>query len=321
MTTKSYHFRLLFALVILIFTGCEKNRDNNSNVFKIDGLSVDNYPKVDGSTSAHPLQVLIACKLLDVEYIWFNGPFDEIYRIWPAMDEPNEVSRFISESIVHNGTHQSYVNLIEGNAELIITAREPSGDEIQLADDLNVQLISTPIAIDAFVFIANMHNLVHELTTKEIQGIYTDRIKNWNEVGGVYADIHPYQRNQNSGSQELMENLVMKDLEMPNYPEMILYGMMGPINRISHDHNGLGYTVYFFEKFMAPNDSLKLLAVDGIFPDYRSIKDHEYKYSTEVYVVIREDLDPESNAYKLYELLISDVGQEIVKESGYIEYH
>lgn len=312
---------LLSIFIVLSLSGCEDKSDNGQIEVSLDSLTIDNYPKVDGSTSAHPLQVLIACKLLGVEYSWMPGWFDETYRIWPSFDEKPDIAQFILDSIIHNGTHSSYTNLINGKADIVIVARTASNDEINLADSVGITLTTTPIALDAFVFIVNINNPVHSLTVKEIQDIYTGNITFWNEVGGTNTEINPYQRNPNSGSQELMLSLVMKDLKMMDLPEMILMGMMGPINRITHDKDGLGYTVYFFEQFMAPNDSLKLLAVNGVFPEYNTLKKREYIYTTDVYVVIREDLDRSSTAYQLYQWLLTDKGQSVVAESGYIPYY
>ena len=64
--------RNLVALVIClavaaIFSGCDKEDDI---LFEIDGLTVDNYPSVDGSSSTQPLNTLIACKLLGWRYEW-----------------------------------------------------------------------------------------------------------------------------------------------------------------------------------------------------------------------------------------------------------
>ncbi|MBE9479734.1 MAG: hypothetical protein IMY80_07195, partial [Chloroflexi bacterium] len=39
----------------------------------ISQLSVENYPRVDGSTSAYPLQITLACQILDVPCIWMEG--------------------------------------------------------------------------------------------------------------------------------------------------------------------------------------------------------------------------------------------------------
>jgi phosphate transport system substrate-binding protein len=313
-------FYSICILLTFIFSGCEKNTNNSAAPIELDSLTIENYPKVDGSTSTHPLQVLIACILLDVEYEWMPSFFDETYRIWPSFEVKPEIAGFIVDSIVHSGTHGSYVNLIDGKADVILVARTASEDENNLADSMQVELISKPVALDAFVFIANIQNPVESLTVEQIQDIYMGNITHWNEVGGNNEVINPYQGNPNSGSQELMLSLVMKDLPMMNFPDMILYSMMGPINQITHDLNGLGYTVYFFEQFMAPNDSLKLLAVNGIKPEYSTLKSRDYIYTTEVYAVIRDDLDPESNACLLYHWLSTRQGRLVIDESGYIPY-
>lgn len=307
--------------LILLLGSCERAAENGPLKINLDTLTMDNYPRVDGSTSAHPLQVLIACKILGVEYSWMQYYFDDTYRIVPSYDKKPEIAQFINDSIVHNGTHASYVNLITGKDDLIIVARTASEDEMHLADSVDIALITTPIALDAFVFIVNLNNPVNSLTVKEIQDIYTGSITQWQEVGGRDAEIHPYQRNPNSGSQELMLSLVMKDLTMMDWPDMILFGMMGPINQISHDWDGIGYTVYFFENFMAPNDYLKLLAVNGVVPGYNTLRNRDYIYTTEVYVAICEDLDESSTAYLLYQWLQTEDGQAAVEESGYIPYY
>ena len=319
-TMKLVYIMGFFALLSL--TSCDSD-DDISPDFYIDNLTMDNYPKVDGSTSAEPLQVLIACRLLEVDYswvylsFWYNYP----YHLMPSCDIKPDIGRFITEHIHHFGTHSSYKNLIHKNADLIITARTASDEELHLADSLGINLVEIPIALDAFVFLANINNPVNSLSTKEIQDIYTGNITHWNEVGGTNTEIRPYQRNPNSGSQELMESLVMKDLTMLDLPDMIMMGMMGMINQIEYDREGLGYSVNYYTQNMVRSDSINLLAVDGVYPDYNSLKSKEYSYTTDVYVVIREDLDKSSTAYKLHELLITPSGQSVIEESGYIPYY
>jgi phosphate transport system substrate-binding protein len=323
-TLISYVARYLYVigfLAVLSLSCCDDS--DVEEKFFIDNLTMDNYPKVDGSTSAEPLQVLIACKLLDVEYSWVYMSFwySYPYRLMPSSDIKPETGRFITEGIHHSGTHTSYLNLIYKNVDMIITARTVSKDELHIADSLGVILVETPIALDAFVFLENINNPVNSLTTKEIQDIYTGNITRWNEVGGTDTEIRPYQRDRNSGSQELMEKLVMKDLKMLDLPDMIAFGMMGMINQIEYDREGLGYSVNYYTQYMVRSDSVKLLSVDGVYPDHKSIKNREYGYSTDVFVVIRADLDKSSTAYGLYELLSKPAGQKVINESGYIPYY
>lgn len=312
-------------------------------------FTTDNFPNISSSTSAHPLAVLIGCKILNISYVWTNDiiyPYyyrstlisnysilnTYQYPIFGYVNPENFIVPNASESgkehIVENitnkidrgGTHGSYVGLIEGNYSLIITARLPSDDELELAVNNSVLLISKPIALDAFVFILNENNIVDNLSTEQIQKIYTGQITNWSDVGGNETwSIIPYQRNQNSGSQELMETLVMKDLEMIDSYELMAHTMSGPYNLLSSEIRGIAYTVYYYKQFMANNfENIKLCGVDGFYPNYNNIFNELYPYTTEVYVVIRDDLDPDSNSYKLRDWILGIDGQGVVIESGYV---
>lgn len=319
-----WNYSLFFGIILIIsLISCDKTSEDPSAEFYLENLSIKNYPKVDGSTSTEPLQVLIACKLFDIDYSWVYTSFwyKYTFRLMPSCEVNPEVCKFITERIYHSGTHGSFENLINKYADIILTARTASDEELKLADSLGVDLIETPIAMDAFVFLNNIHNPVNSLTTKEIQDIYTGSIENWSQVGGNDTKINPYQRDANSGSQELMKSLVMGDIQMPGLPDMIIYGMMGLINQIEYDKDGLGYSVNYYTQYMVRSDSIKKLSVDGVFPDYNSIRNRDYGYSTIVYAVIRKDLEMNTEAYRLYELLKSISGQKVIKESGYIPYY
>jgi phosphate transport system substrate-binding protein len=285
---------------------------------KTYNFTVEDYPSVDGSTSAIPLNVLAACKLLNVSHEWVTNP-DGSKRLAPTTTDPSKehICENISK-IAWHGTHGSYESLIEGTSDLILVARLPSEDELALASDQGVELDARPVALDAFIFIFNENCSVDGLTTEQLRGIYTGDITNWSEVGGDEADINPYQRERNSGSQELMMDLVMKDLEIIDAPHMIVLTMMGPINVLTWDECGIGYSVYFYEQFMAPNEALKLCAVDGVVPSYDSISDRSYPFTTEVFVVVRKGLEEDSKALELRDWFLSEEGQAVVEESGYV---
>ncbi len=325
---KKQYLPIIFLLgfsVILnncsLFTENEDDDSRYEDPVDVNHFSIENYPKVDGSTSCHPLQIVIACEILDVEYQWYED-FDGMLRVWPSDDDPakDDDIKYIY-NIQHSGTHGSYVNLIADSVDLIIAARLPSEDEFALADSLNINISTKAIALDAFVFILNTQNPVNNLSVEQIRGIYSGVIINWNDVGGDNAAINPYQRNRNSGSQELMETLVMKELPMAEVPDLLILGsMMGPINKLTDDPFGIGYTVYFFNNFMAPRNQIKMCAVNGVYPDPQSISSSGYIYTTKVYVAIRSTLGAESTAFTLWKWLQTQTGQQTVGQSGYIPY-
>lgn len=308
-------FCLKLLLLWLPWSSCKK--EGGFLPIKIDGITQENYPKVDGSTSTDPLNRLIASKLLGYNYKWERAEF--MNGLWYLnTDLPHE---FVTDRLKSSQTHNSIINLIDKKADIILSARKISPDEKVYADNAGVGLIEMPIALDAFVFVTHLDNPVKSLTTQQVQDIYTGKVKNWKEVGGSDEVIKPYTRNQNSGSQELMESLVMKGLSMadievdyePELPSMSLV-----FTRLRSDVNALGYTVYYYKEQIVRDNVVKSLAIDGIFPDKQSIKNKTYPYVAEVYATIRSDLDRNTMAYKLFELLQSDAGKSSILESGYI---
>jgi phosphate transport system substrate-binding protein len=324
---------ILGLLVIFLFTACnEQPQEPTLVIGEVDlGAIAADYPKVDGSTSAHPLQTTIACYILEVECEWWEEDgflFDSTRRYLPKMSVAEEDADLANQvfGINHSGTHGAYVNLIEGEADIILVAREPSEDELRDAEREGIVLDVQPVALDAFVFIVNEDNPLESLELDTIRDIYTGKITYWEELGIVLGfdndptePIHTYSRNKNSGSQELMEKLVMRGEEMVDAPDMMaLPTMFAPFNAISVDILGIGYSVYFYTEFMVLGEYVKMIGVDGVMPTYETIGDQSYPLTTEVYVVIRQDTPTGSTARMLRDWLLGDEGQAVVGESGYV---
>jgi phosphate transport system substrate-binding protein len=279
-------------------------------------LTSEEYPRIDGSTSTAPLGAAIACGLLGVPCVWVDFIDGNNYLMPDLTDYQGDFP-----DINHSGTHSAYLNLINREADLILVARLPSAEELDLAALSGISLVTQPVALDAFVFIVNENNPVEGLSLDEIQRIYTGELTNWEQVGGPDAEINPYQRDEQSGSQQLMKELVMKGLSMIDAPLMILPKMISPFYAISDDPLGIGYSVYYYEENMAPNELVKLIAVDGVRPDHDSIQTRQYPFTTEVYAVVRADSPPTNTAVHLRDWLLTPDGQDLIEQSGYIRYH
>lgn len=310
--------------ILAAFPSCEKKDDS---MFKINGLTVENYPRVDGSTSTQPLNTLIACKLLGWEYEWQslmagNG----IWQIIPKSRDMPE--NFFYERVKTSQTHNSIINLIDDKTDIIITSRKMSPDEISYAKNKSTALIQTPIALDALDFLISKQNPVNSLTVNQVQEIYKGNITNWNKVGGNDEMIKPFIRNPNSGSQEMMKEIVMDNAGMPDwdipYTDDEVITTMGMVyTEIAANPNGICFSPHFYKEFIIRNTaagagSVKTIAINGILPSAKTIKGKTYPFVSKVYVSIRSDLDRNSMAYKLYELLQTEAGKKVILESGYV---
>jgi len=314
-------------------------------------LGWQDFPRIDGSTTAQPLSALIVSRLLGLSAEW-DVRWIHDYRNTEGTDErflvpvcteppmlvntnlnPEAVSPGLRITVNLSGTHPAYRNLILGASNFIIVATPPSAEEQALAKEKGVELDVPPIAYDAFIFLLNAKNPVNSLTINQIQDIYQDNVLRWTEVGGADEKVIATQREAGSGSQVTMEGVVMKGLKIaPAERMMIGFGMGGPYNELASLQNGIGYTFYYYHTVQSPSSpalsrgaatsprkpSIKICAVNGIAPTPETIRNHTYPFTTEVYAVVRKDTAHDAPAVRLRDWLLTPEGQALVKESGYI---
>ena len=326
-TTKLRKY-ILILLAASPLVCCSSDDDNGNEVRNSDlpqptattQLTLENAPIMDGSDSTEPLRSLLMCRLLGIECQWHQKlATNATWGVTPVWTTLSEGEKDAIQKILQNrNTHGSFVSLIDGENDIIITARGISRDEQTYANEKGVALLSRPVAKDAFVFIVNPKNPVRNLTIEQIQKIYTGEIRNWKEVGGNDATIQPYIRNANSGSQEKMETIVMKGLKMIDWPEMVGYAMLAPYYQLEQDENGIAYTPFYYYDSIVNDDRTRVIGVNGVMPGKSTIENESYPYVTEVMASVRADVDKSGTAYQLFYQLASGQHNKIIKESGYI---
>ncbi len=318
------------------------------------GLDVLSYPRVDGSTSSEPMSVVIACRVLGIPYEWIypeptgypwtnptevpsyflpaarpyegrNIEFNlSTLRVVakPARKDQERVAIMINSLLAAStSTHDAYVNLIQGKSDLNLAARPPSESELKLAREKNVVINLEPVARDAFVFIVNQKNPVKGLTRNQVRGIYEEKITDWKDVGGGEGKIRAFRRERDSGSRELFDALVMQGQQLPEDKrdsDLFAFSMSGPYNQVTQDANGLGYSIYFYEHFMAASPFTRNLAIDGVEPNAETIASGKYPWVIHVYAAYREGEEKDNPGMKLMKWLVSSEGQAVVRESGYV---
>lgn len=318
------------------------------------GLDVITYPRVDGSTSTGPLSVVMACRVLGVPYEWvYPEPTGRPWR-----NQPDVSGLFLAGAVQHvpgdyefllatlkvvakpgrkeqermaiminsllaasTSTHDAYVNLIEGKSDLNLAARPPSESELKLAKEKGVDIKLQPVARDAFVFVVNRKNPAKGLTRQQVREIYEEKISDWKAVGGGQGKIRAFRRERDSGSRELFDALVMQGQSLSEdrrFGTLYANSMAGPFSQVTQQPDGLAYSIYYYEHFMAASPFTRTIAIDGIQPTAESIASGDYPWVTRVYAAYRAGEPQDSPGMKLMRWLSSAEGQAVVRESGYV---
>ena len=260
-------------------------------------FSLEEYPHVDGSTSMLPLSRALMMASTGVS----------------AQEAELRIS--------HSKTTLSFYALVSGEADLLLVAR-PAQEAFDYAEDMGVELEMRPIGVDALVFLTSDKNPVDSLTQQQAVGIYTGAITNWKEVGGANAEIVAYQRNETSGSQVMMENVVMDGQPMTDAPVEYRPSEMGAlVDEVASYRNSadaIGYSVYYYVTEMYLREGVKLLAIDGVAPSNETIASGEYPYTQYSYAVIRKDEREDSPARQLFDFLTTPEGKALMAAQGYV---
>ena len=239
----------------------------------------------------------------------------------PLMDKYVKYFTNSDIKIDYTNTHPAYEKLAKGETDLIIVTY-PSKTAKDLLDKNDVDVDIIKVVNEGFVFFVNKENKVDNLSLKQIQSIYTGDVTNWKELGGDDAKILAYQRPDTSGSQTGLKELVMKDLKIktPAIKEFVptMSGVIDYVADYKDDKRAIAYSYYYYANVMYANDNIKFLGIDGVKPSFDTIRDNSYPLLTSYYIVINKKAKDNSNIRKLVNAMLSEQGQKLAMEAGYV---
>ena len=272
--------------------------EEDSKIVKYDSKTLkltDNLPKIDGAAALFP-----------VYSAFVNAVYPDTTELHDGIFE-------------YNNTPEGYQNLAEKKTDIFIGVY-PSEDQIAYAGTNNTTYKYTPIGTEAFVFFVHKDNPIENLTTEQIQGIYSGEITNWKQVGGKNEEIAAFQRNEGSGSQSMLERF-MGDKPIMEAPTELKNDLMsGIIERVSNyknKTNSIGFSFRYYVEGIIKNPDIKMISIDGIAPTAENIKNGTYPVVTPIYTVTYEEQTNE-NVGKLLDWILSDEGQYIIEKTGYV---
>jgi phosphate transport system substrate-binding protein len=175
------------------------------------------------------------------------------------------------------------------------------------------------IAKDGVAVIVNRDSKVEALTLEQIKKIYTGEITNWKEVGGADAPIVVVSREEGSGTRGSFTEITKVSGKNEAGVEVdsttknsLIQGSTGAVMQtVATTPDTIGYV-----SLGSLGDTVKAVKVEGVTPTEETVLSGEYKISRPfLYVTGGEP----SEAAKLFiDFILSEEGQKIVEESGFV---
>ena len=273
--------------------------EEDSKIVKIDSKTLkfteeDELPRIDGASAAFP-----------VYSAFVNAVYPNTVELYDGVFE-------------YNTTDYGYRLLAQRETDIFIGAG-PSKEQKVYAEEQGTEFVYTQIGWEAFVFFVHKDNPIDSLTSEQIKKIYSGEITNWKEVGGSDEEIIAFQRDEGSGSQSMMIRF-MGDTPLMEAETETISGMGAVIEEVVDYQSragSIGYSFRYYIEGIVQNPEVKMIAVDGVAPTADNVRNNTYPIITPVYAVTYKS-NPNPNVARLVEWILSDEGQYIIEQTGYV---
>ena len=272
--------------------------DEDSKIVKTDSKTLkltENLPRIDGAAALFP-----------VYSAFVNAVYPNTTKLHDGIFE-------------YNNTPDGYRLLAEKETDIFIGVY-PSDEQRAYAEENQTTFEYTPIGTEAFVFFVHKDNPITNLTTEQIKDIYSGKITNWKDVGGKNEKIAAFQRNEGSGSQSMLKRF-MGDTPITDAPTEMVNDLMAGIIKQVADYksktNSIGFSFRYYVEGIIKNPDIKMISIDGAAPTSENIRNGSYPVLTPIYAVTYKE-NQNGNVDKLLEWILSDEGQYIINETGYV---
>ena len=195
----------------------------------------------------------------------------------------------------------------QGTSDIGMASREIKESELAEFPKLNVIVI----ARDGIAIVANADVTVSDLTVEQVRDIFSGKITNWKDLGGEDQNIIVVSREEGSGTRGAFEELVMgKDALIT--ASAILQPSNGSIRTtVSTTPYSIGYMSFGYL-----DDTIKAISIGGIAPTEPNAADGSYPIVRPLNMLTNGE--PTGPVKAFLDFILSDAGQKLVVEDGYI---
>lgn len=256
----------------------------------------ENLPVLDGATALLPVYAAVIDAVYPAGCVTFEGGVFSDDNYYGENFAPDSAMQY-------KNTLRGYQAIVDGTTDILFCAG-PSEAQKQYAADKGVELVYVPIGLEGFVFFVNEKNPVDDLTTEQIRKIYACEYTNWAQVGGADRVINPVTRMKGSGSQTAFETF-MGDTPVGSKSPFAITG------------GSIGFSFRYYMDGIVDNGAVKMLSLNGVYPSPENIQNRSYPIVAQFYAIYRADNENE-NIPVLIDWLLSEEGQQLIEETGYV---
>lgn len=218
----------------------------------------------------------------------------------------------VSFEIAAEGSSTAFTSLLSGTADVGMSSRNIKDSEKDEFTAKGMEIQEWTAGFDMIAVIVNEKSSIKELTTEQVEKIFTGDITDWSEVGGAAGEISAYTRNTSSGTYKSFQEMAMNKRDYGSSTQKMA-GNEQIAAEVAKNPNGIGYVGLAYSE----NDGIKAVKVDGVKLSPKNAK--EYPISrTLFFYTIKGKLSPAAEKFLKW-ATADEKGIEIVEKVGFIK--
>lgn len=226
----------------------------------------------------------------------------------------------VSIDIAAHGSSTGFVALKDGLADVAASSRPIKNNEatdLAALGDLRSHEAEQVIAIDGVAVILHPGNPLRELSTAQLAKIFSGEIRDWEQLGGPSGPIHLYARDQQSGTYDTFNELVLARSGKTLSKEARRFESSEALSdQVSQDRQGIGFIGLPYIR-----QAKAVAIIDGeskpMLPTASLIATEDYPLSRRLYFYLPPD-SRQRWAKALVRFAQSPQGQSIVAQNGFV---
>lgn len=209
--------------------------------------------------------------------------------------------------------------LIDGTTDIATASRDMKSDEKDKAAAKGVTPVEHIVARDGIAVVVHPSNPINELTLEQLKKIFTGAVTNWKAVGGPDQPIGVLSRESSSGTYEFFREHVLNK-EDYSAKARLMPATSAIIEAVKQEKGAIGYVGLGY--VAEAGTAVKVVKVKtdanapAVAPSEETVKSGEYGIARALYVFTNGQ--PQGVVKAFIDFCLSEEGQKIVKEQGYV---
>jgi len=225
-------------------------------------------------------------------------------------------------AVTGGGSGTGLSSLISGTCDIAMSSRCIKEKEIALANKKGIHPNEIKVALDGLAVVVNPANPVTRLTENQLSDIFTGKITNWKETGGMDEKIVVLSREVNSGTHVYFKEHVLRKNDPGSKEEfspaaLMLSSSQAIADEVAGNPAAIGY---YGMGYISPKQKSVAIAKDEkseyVEPRIENVISGKYPISRPL--LLYTDGLPRDLVEKFVDFALSEEGQDIVLATDFV---